>query len=130
MESSLETIFAVFLFLIVASWSMNSIMIYLNSSTESMLRINLLEIAIGIKNKILAEKSFCNASIDPSYYNLTSKISIYIEIKVYDFKSSIEYRLLCSKGIKPIVFMDRAEAIGAYLNSSLIVVRVVVYGLP
>lgn len=130
MESALETTIAVLIFAMSLSWAVLSITFQIGLNSEIFLNFNLLEYSIAIKNTIIGKKLFCQASTDPSYYNISSKISIYFEIKKYELKGGVSEDLLCSKGKEPSEFVNKAEAIGAYLNSSLIIVRVIVYGLP
>ncbi len=132
MESSIETVFSVLIFLFILSWSLFSVYIYLNANLEYTLHSILIEYATTIKNKLIEEKKFCNASSNPIYYNITQSISIFIEVVEYELKGGIGIieKRYCISGKPPEKFIDKAEVVGAYVNNSLIRIRVTVYGLP
>lgn len=130
MESSIELVVSVMIFVIVLSWATISIINYQNSKYEELAKANLLEYARTILSKVIADKRFCNASLSPNDYGISAKISIRIESKHYYFLSEVNERNSCNLGNQPPKFIDEAEAMGAYVNSSIIIVRVSVYGLP
>ncbi len=132
MESAVETTIAFFIFLLVMILALYSVMNYTGAISSSALQANLKEYASLVKNKIIEEKNFYNPSTNPSYYGISSS-SIWIHIILYNITIDDHgYPLVSSIsfGEEPPRFIDKAESIGAYVGSSLILVRVIVYGLP
>jgi hypothetical protein len=132
MESAIETVIAVGLFILVFIWSILSITTYISVGSENSLKAILTEYAIEIKNRIINDKNFDNPSTNPSDYGINSKIFILIEIKefVYTYDVILTKDKTFPSNFTLPKFLDKGETIGAYSNDSLIIVKVTVYGLP
>jgi len=132
MESSIETIIGIIIFVIVISWSIFSINLYLSSNSEDNIRSTLLEYAIFIKNYIIMSKVINDNLTDPSFYGINSKISIIIKSWIFQYDSSLHLKgnYTFPSNSKIPEFIDKAEAIGAFMNESnvLVVFKVIVYG--
>jgi len=132
MESSIETTIAIILFLLVVSWAIFSVTLHISAKYDQSIKDILTENASLIKNFIIINKKFYEPPTNPSFYGINLNVEINIEIKefIYDSQVKLIRHEIYPKNFTIPKFIDKGEAIGAYLNSSLILVKVIVYGLP
>src|SRR5579875_1591327 len=120
MESSIETILGIALFLLVLSWSLFSINIYLSANDEDKIGSILLEYAIAIRDNIISTKHLNDSVETPSFYKINAKIFIMIRYWIYIYEQSV---YLLKNGTYPKnsslpSFIGEAKALGAFMNSS------------
>jgi hypothetical protein len=126
MENLNETIFGVIIVLIVFIWTVNNIIIYSNISEEKELESLLNNYAKIICQQIIYNKEFRNPSEDPQNYGIKENIKIYIQVKEIEYTNEgIKENILFESSKKPLI--NKGEYVGAYIDKTLIIVRVVVY---
>jgi hypothetical protein len=126
MENLNETIFGVIIILIVFIWTVNNIIIYSNISEEKELESLLNNYAKIICQQIIYNKEFRNPSEDPQNYGIKENIKIYIQVKEIEYTNEgIKENILFESSKKPLI--NKGEYVGAYIDKTLIIVRVVVY---
>jgi len=126
MENLNETIFGVIIILIVFIWTVNNIIIYSNISEEKEMENLLNNYAKIICQQIIYTKEFKNPSDDPQNYGIKKNIKIYIQVKEIEYTNEgIKENILFESSKKPLI--NKGEYVGAYIDKTLIIVRVVVY---